>query len=280
MNRHLVSSVARRSCAWGRAAGGPRKSNRRSYQASIEPVEPRTMLSGASGVFATIDQAAGSTTGCTIDLTAPAFRRTADGKLLVTIVCSSTGGGIAPMSRIPVESLSGGRSVRALSEQVGESQAVCVAALAPGPYEVNSDSPAASRFSFRLAGDVNGDFRVGDRDLVLLKKLVRSGDSAVSLGAVDVNGDGKLSKADLRLAALNRGAVTSTRPLIASAKLDASSDPNGDGVVVTPSVTIRGTAAPGSKVQLVSDDGASFSQLNAVSRRGTFSATVGVPMGD
>jgi membrane-associated phospholipid phosphatase len=106
-----------------------------------------------------------------------------------------------------------------------------------------------------LAGDANADFRVDDRDLDIIRDRagVRVGDPRYWLDA-DVNRDGVIAASDLRLAARNRGAATTVRPIVMTASLSPDSDPDGNGVVLRPQVTIVGQTLPGATVQLDSGE--------------------------
>jgi hypothetical protein len=78
----------------------------------------------------------------------------------------------------------------------------------------------------------------------------------VTLGAAgydamsDVNGDGIVNRADLRIARMNLGAATSIRPPIVTASLSPDSDPDGNGVVLNSTVTVVGQTQPGASVTL------------------------------
>ena len=251
---------------------------RRSLHPIVEAVEPRILLASTTGIFATLNQTPGPSTSALIDVSSPSFRRSAEGKAIVTIVGEATDGRIDP-GLISVKSVSPGSLVRVLSSRLDGTNRVVVAALSLGKFRVEDVSHGATRFAFRLAGDVNGDFRVGVRDFRELRMLRRRGNASTDTGGADVDGDGKLSRHDLRLAFHNRAAATSVRPLVASAVLDAASDPNGNGVVVMPGVTIRGRTIPGSMVQVVSYGGSTVAQVASAAKDGTFLASTAVPMG-
>jgi hypothetical protein len=101
-----------------------------------------------------------------------------------------------------------------------------------------------------LAGDANGDHRVSASDLALIRSLfgVRAGQPGYSLDA-DVNRDGVINGRDWRLAHRNLGVSTQVRPLSVSIAVSPSSDPDGNGVVTSPTVLFTGTTVPGATVQ-------------------------------
>lgn len=264
----------------GRSARADRI-GRRIFHVAVEAVEPRTMLSGVAGTFAVLHQPAGSSTPLTIDLGGGAFRRGAGGRVLVTIVDTSDDGASAP-GAMALKAAARGSSERELAAHSGGPRGDLIEALSPGRFSVavGAGGESGSTLEFRLAGDVNGDFRVDGRDLRALRARIKAGADGSDPGAADGDGDGVISRADLRLASRNLGAATTIRPLAATAGLDGASDPNGDGVVVIPGVTIRGAARPGTEVRLVGGGGASVGPSVATGKGGTFTATATVPMGD
>ncbi|MFI5454708.1 MAG: dockerin type I domain-containing protein [Isosphaerales bacterium] len=104
-----------------------------------------------------------------------------------------------------------------------------------------------------LAGDANGDQKVNAQDLHQIRSLlgVRQGQPGYSLDA-DVNRDGVINARDWQLARLNLGVSTRVRPLSATVALSPVSDPDGNGVVITPTVVLTGQTVPGATVRLVS----------------------------
>src|SRR5262249_51216101 len=136
----------------------------------------------------------------------------------------------------------------------GDATELMLAKVGRGPVDLRMVAGQAAMgpatIGVYLAGDANGDHRVTARDLALIRSLhgVHEGQSGDSLDA-DVNGDGVINARDWRLARLNLGVSTRVRPLAVTAAVSSASDPDGNGVVTSPTVLLAGRTAPGAIVR-------------------------------
>lgn len=139
------------------------------------------------------------------------------------------------------------RTLVSLDNVAGGSSGLTVAATRPGTYSVRLPAGVTGRcqLDVSLAGDANGDFRVGLADLKFIRSRVGAaiGESRYR-AAADVDGDGVITRADLGLARRNLGARTAVRPLVLAAGLSPDSDPDGNGIVLQPTIDLVGQARP------------------------------------
>ena len=132
-----------------------------------------------------------------------------------------------------------------------------------------------------LAGDANGNKRVGAKDLHLIRTLlgVRQGQPGYSLSA-DVNGDGVINVRDWQLARSNLGVSTLVRPLSASVALSPTSNQDGTGVVTTSTVLLSGQTEPGATVRLLSPVSTTATAIAPTAKadsHGNFQISINVP---
>jgi hypothetical protein len=154
--------------------------------------------------------------------------------------------------------------------------------VGPGNYVIQAEMPDATgplSLHVSLVGDVGGSNRVTPQDISQMKSLlgVTAGQPGYSLAA-DPMGTGKVTMQDLIFARQNLGTSMPSTPLALTAGLDASSNPDGNGVVTSPNVTISGHTAPGATVMLDQGDTGTFTQTTTADSQGDyqFQAVVGV----
>jgi hypothetical protein len=125
-----------------------------------------------------------------------------------------------------------------------------------------SNTLGSSEVDVFLAGDTNGDFRVDRRDLrsIKLRLGASQGQPRYALGA-DVDRNGRIDRRDWRLGRQNFGTGTQLQPLTLSGALDATSDPNGDGLVTRSDVVVAGQTIPGALVRLDQGSDGSFTDI-------------------
>jgi membrane-associated phospholipid phosphatase len=165
----------------------------------------------------------------------------------------------------------------------GSASDAMVVSVGPGNYVVQAEMPDATgplALHVSLVGDVNGTNHVTSQDLRLIKRLmgVRAGQPGYSLAA-DPTGDGKINKQDLILAQQDLGASMPSDLLTLTAGLDPSSDPDGNGVVTSPNVTISGQTAPGATVKLDQGDTGTFTRTTTADSQGDYQFQVVVGVG-
>lgn len=162
------------------------------------------------------------------------------------------------------------------SDTVASSDSLALARLSPGDFTVQwraeRGTAGPSRLDVFLAGDANADFRVDARDVELIRGRlgVRLSDQRYLIEA-DVNRDGVISRGDLNFARMNVGAATSIRPPLMTANLSPETDPDGNGVVLRPQVTLVGQTTPGATVRLVEDNNSSL-DTNPTRERGSMAS--------
>jgi hypothetical protein len=160
---------------------------------------------------------------------------------------------------------------------------IMLASVGPGNYIVQAEMPDGTgplSLHVSLVGDVNGDNKVTGQDLQLLKSLKGTtvGQPGYSL-ASNPTGTGTITKKDVIFARQNLGASMPSQPLALTAGLDPASDPDGNGVVTTPSLTISGLTAPGATVQLDQGATGTFSQATTADTEGHYQFQVVIPIG-
>src|SRR5262249_20563005 len=84
---------------------------------------------------------------------------------------------------------------------------------------------------------------------------------------------------DLLQAMQNRGVSTRVRPLAITVGLDPASDPDGDGMVAGPEVTVVGRTAPGAWVRLDQGGDGTFEQTVTADAAGLFRIPAVVGLG-
>jgi hypothetical protein len=225
----------------------------------IETLEHRLVPDAASAAFAHFaDQtvAAGEPAAVAIhvrdgDFTMPR------GRVVLGFVTRATNDAQLDPGSAAVVSL-GGASRRAILRKpdvAGELSGLTLAQVGVGDFAIRwrgqHDTGGATDLDVFLAGDADADFRVDSRDLDLIRS--RAGAALGKAGyaaAADVNHDGVINRADVRLARLNLGAATTVGRPIVTASLDPASDLDGNGVVLKSDVTVVGQTQPGATLQV------------------------------
>jgi hypothetical protein len=173
------------------------------------------------------------------------------GRVLLSLEASTPDGGPVRLAGpITATTARGSRPIASL--RAGEDGLLAI--LSAGRFQVKAtglEPGEEVRVEVALAGDVDGNFRVGEADLNAIASALgtRAGGAGYS-AAADVNRDGRVSFADLTLARRNRGATTAVRPLSGSLGVADAHDPQGDGLVDLSTVDLVGLAAPGAPVRL------------------------------
>jgi len=179
-----------------------------------------------------------------------------------------------------------GSSERILAENnqpSGGARDVFVVSVTPGNYVVQAEMPDATgplQFSMSLVGDANGDHKVTAQDIRLIRSLkgLKVGQPGYSLAA-DPTAAGTINAEDVSLARLNLGAAMKVEPLMLTAGLDPSSNPDMNGVVTSSNVTISGQTQPGAPVRLDQGDTGTFTQTTTADAQGNYHFAVSVGIG-
>jgi len=179
-----------------------------------------------------------------------------------------------------------GSSERILAENnqpSGGARDVFVVSVTPGNYVVQAEMPDATgplQFSMSLVGDANGDHKVTAQDIRLIRSLkgLKVGQPGYSLAA-DPTAAGTINAEDVSLARLNLGAAMKVEPLMLTAGLDPSSNPDMNGVVTSSNVTISGQTQPGATVRLDQGDTGTFTQTTTADAQGNYHFAVSVGIG-
>jgi len=179
-----------------------------------------------------------------------------------------------------------GSSERILAENnqpSGGARDVFVVSVTPGNYVVQAEMPDATgplQFSMSLVGDANGDHKVTAQDIRLIRSLkgLKVGQPGYSLAA-DPTAAGTINAEDVSLARLNLGAAMKVEPLMLTAGLDPSSNPDMNGVVTSSNVTISGQTQPGATVRLDQGDTGTFNQTTTADAQGNYHFAVSVGIG-
>jgi hypothetical protein len=126
-------------------------------------------------------------------------------------------------------------------------------AAAPRQFQVHvagaNNTVGSFLTGFYLVGDVNGDGKVQNKDVALVRKALNSkvGDTNYVFDA-DANRDGRITSQDLKLAQQNLGIRTTILPLV-TADLDPASDSGAqDRITNKPTVRLTGVASANATV--------------------------------
>jgi len=169
------------------------------------------------------------------------------------------------------------------NEPSGGTRDVFVVSVRPGTYVVQAEMPEATgplQFSTSLVGDVGGDHKVTAQDVRLIQSLkgLKVGQPGYTLAA-DPTGAGTITAKDVALARMNLGAAMKVEPVMLTAGLDPSSNPDNNGVVTSPNVTISGQTQPGATVRLDQGDTGKFTQTTTADAEGNYHFAVSVGIG-
>lgn len=178
---------------------------------------------------------------------------------------------------------SSGASPRTLvqrDDRAGETASLTLVNIAPGVTRLSLPAGSAgsgTTLEVSLLGDANGDFRVNHADWVLVSSLLgKQRGQAGFLRQADIDGDGQITLADRELLRANLGAATRLRPLALVGGLAATTDRDGNRIVLAPKITISGQSLAGATIRLdINDDGV-FEQTKSADKYGrySFQATV------
>ena len=196
-------------------------------------------------------------------------------RVLLSLAIQAPAGSSGPMTMTMTPQK--GSSEKILSknnEPSGGARDVFVVSVGPGNYVVQAEMPDATgplQLSMSLVGDVNGDHKVTAQDIRLIRSLkgLSVGQPGYSLAA-DPTAAGTINAKDVFLARINLGAAMKVEPLALTAGLDPSSNPDGNGVVTSPNVTISGQTAPGATVKLDQGDTGTFTQTTTADAQGNY----------
>ncbi|QEH34685.1 Pseudomonalisin precursor [Aquisphaera giovannonii] len=264
-----------------RADRRPRRGNRLRLQ--VDPLEPRVVLSAAGAInpFALVQGYAG---GSGKKIQAAQIRV---GRLDFSIpnrpvlLRFDMGAGSPPeaVARLQgVKPLVGAHPGPLVTSQsaIGR-QGSRLARLQPGVFDLGlvgkgSSSSAMYQVNISLAGDVDGTYSVTRQDLAQIRALSGTPSSSTNyLPAADVNDDGVINGADLKLAAQNLGASTTLRPVTLQIGQDLVRQSGSDDLyrritgttngAAGVTVSLASTGAAGSPVAVTPDALGRFASL-------------------
>lgn len=213
-----------------------------------EALEPRQLM--AAGDFAAVGSNSpnrfvrGHPVPEVLSFDPAAFKAPAGRPLLVRVEVRADPGSTLDPGRASID----GALPRGGTNGIGHSVSlIAVRRGASGIFRVAGDGGSSGAYTaiFRLAGDLNGDFRVTREDLFAFRRR-----GTASNPAADLDGDGRVNARDLQLARGALGASTSLRPLGLGASLDPADDPDGDGIVASSEVNLLIRTAPNASIVL------------------------------
>ena len=157
-------------------------------------------------------------------------------RVLLSLAIEAPAGSSGPVTMTMTPQKGSSEKILAENNQPsGGARDVFVVSVTPGNYVVQAEMPDATgplQFNISLVGDVNGDHKVTAQDIRLIRSLkgVKVGQPGYSLAA-DPAAAGTINAEDVSLARLNLGAAMKVEPLMLTAGLDPSSNPDKNGVV-------------------------------------------------
>jgi hypothetical protein len=260
--------------------------SRHACRLKAEVLESRALLSvtneAADASYVMANATPSNPAEVMIHVGGPAFRFRHNRVLLELEMQATAGGGPRTMAMTGQPGSSDKIVYQNDSPAVGGNDIMLVS-VGPGNYAVQADMPDATgplALHVSLVGDVNGLNTVTAQDIKTMKSLV--GASVGQPGyspAYDPTGVGTITKQDVKFAEQNVGATMPGQPLALTAGLDSSSNPDGNGVVTSPDVTISGQTAPGATVQLDQGATGTFTQTTTADAQGNYQFQVVVPIG-
>ncbi|MGO9923986.1 MAG: phosphatase PAP2 family protein [Isosphaeraceae bacterium] len=205
-------------------------------------------------------------------------------RVLLSLAIEAPAGSSGPVTMTMTPQKGSSEKILAENNQPsGGARDVFVVSVTPGNYVVQAEMPDATgplQLNMSLVGDVNGDHKVTAQDIRLIRRLkgVKVGQPGYSLAA-DPTAAGTINSEDVSLARLNLGAAMKVEPLMLTAGLDPSSNPDGNGVVTSANVTISGQTQPGATVRLDQGDTGTFTQTTTADAQGNYHFAVSVGTG-
>src|SRR5208337_4754236 len=205
-------------------------------------------------------------------------------RVLLSLAIKAPAGSSGPVTMTVTPQKGSSETILAENNQPsGGATDVFVVSVTPGNYVVQAEMPDATgplQFNMSLVGDANGDHKVTAQDIRLIRSLkgLKVGQPGYSLAA-DPTAAGTINAEDVSLASLNLGAAMKVEPLMLTAGLDPSSNPDGNGVVTSSNVTISGQTQPGATVRLDQGDTGTFTQTTTADAQGNYHFAVSVGIG-
>jgi len=253
---------------------------------STEALERRELLSADASLLAQFTMAPATPSNpaaITIHVSKSGFTFH-NNKVLVSLAIQAPAGSRGPVTMTMTAQKGSSEKILAENNQPsGGARDVFVVSVTPGNYVVQAEMPDATgplQLNMSLVGDVNGDHKVTAQDIRLIRSLkgVKVGQPGYSLAA-DPTAAGTINAEDVSLARLNLGAAMKVEPLMLTAGLDPSSNPDMNGVVTSSNVTISGQTQPGATVRLDQGDTGTFTQTTTADAQGNYHFAVSVGIG-
>jgi hypothetical protein len=264
----------------------PRRTRSRLVRPSTEALERRELLSTDASLFHASTMAAATPSDpavITMHISRSMFT-SSNNRVLLSLAITAPAGSSGPMTMTMTAEKGSSEKILAENDHPsGGATRVYVVSVAPGTYVVQAEMPDATgplQFNMSLVGDLKADNEVTDQDIRLMQSLkgLKAGQAGYSLAA-DPTDDGTISAKDISLAHMNLGATMRVEPLMLTAGLDPSSNPDGNGVVTSSNMVISGQTAPGATVSLDQGDTGTFTQTTTADAQGNYQFAVSVGIG-
>jgi hypothetical protein len=255
-------------------------------QPGTEVLEPRELLSAGTAVMvqSVMAPALPSNPAAISFHVSDAEFKMDHNRVLLSFAVEPPAGGFGPVTMAMTSSKGSSRQILARNNQPsGGARDVFVVSVGPGNYTVMAEMPDVSgplALGVSLVGDITGDHSVSAQDINRIRSLegVSVGQPGYTLAA-DPTAAGTITAKDVQLAGMNVGATMKVLPLVLTAGLDPSSNPDHNGVVTSPNVTISGVTEPGATVKLDQGDSGTFAQTTTADAHGDYQFAVSVGIG-
>jgi PAP2 superfamily len=263
-----------------------RQNRFRLLRPSTEALERRELLSAEAsmlGQFTMASATPSNPASITMHVSRAEFTLR-NNRVLLSLAILAPAGSSGPVTMTMTAKKGSSETILAKNNQPsGGARDVFVVSVTPGNYIVQAEMPDAAgplQFNMSLVGDVNGDQKVTVQDVRLIRSLkgVKVGQPGYLLPA-DPSAAGTINAEDVSLASLNLGAAMKVEPLMLTAGLDPSSNPDGNGIVTSANVEISGHTQPGATVRLDQGDTGTFAQTTTADAQGNYHFTVAVGIG-
>jgi len=263
-----------------------RRFRSRVIRPSTETLERRELLSGDASLLGQFTMAAAmpsNPASITMRVSRSAFTLH-NNRVLLSLAVLAPAGSSGPVTMTMVAQKGASETILAENNRPsGGARDVFVVSVTPGNYVVEAEMPDAKgslQLSMSLVGDVSGDHKVTAQDIRLIRgqEGLKVGQPGYSLAA-DPTAAGTITAKDVALALRNLGAAMKVEPLMLTAGLDPSSNPDGNGVVTSANVTISGQTQPGATVRLDQGDTGTFTQATTADSQGNYHFAVSVGIG-